>query len=179
MSRFSEIVERIREKYPTAGDTRWELGAEALGKHDNWNRIVAFTTDGTIKVPDQSATRDRTDTHVRTRIVDAVFAIHGSSYSQTESRLHALISAIDEAMGATSDVIGDMRERWYRGNAARTGRRVDLIIPMGLRVMASDFLVVEDDVEPGQGFPTTLTTSIGLTGQVDETIAGTVVLPVD
>lgn len=176
MSRFSTIVAAVAAACPVPMQTTFLVGSQHLGKHQNWNRIVAFTRNGRTTQPAQNAgSVGRGDEWVWTRTVDAVFEIWASSYDAAESRLHALLVALDAVFGSSDDVLGSMQEQWYLESSNTSGCRVDLTMTLALRVLTSDALVVEDDQEPGAGFPLVTPTSIEIdavhVGPTDETIA--------
>lgn len=184
MSRFSSIVESIQARYPTAGSTQWLVGARYLGLHQNFNRIICYTTSGPIVTPDRTASladhaASADDTWLWSRKVEAVFSIWASTYAQAESRLHALCVAIVDVFGSADDNVGNMREQWHLEGVNGNGCQVDLLCSMTLRVLASDVNVVQDDADPGAGFPTTPATAINLTTELGATEVGPVTMPVD
>ena len=112
MSRFSTLVAQVQDVYPTAGTTEWLIGAVHLSQNRNYNRIVCYVANGSIGQP-KGAIGTRDDAWIWTRTVEAVFSIWASSQAQAESRLHALLVALDRVLGSSDDVIGSIREQWY------------------------------------------------------------------
>jgi len=183
VSRFADIVAAVQARYPTAGNTSWLVGARYLGLHQNFNRIVCYTTSGPIVTPNRTTSLvDRTagsdDTWLWSRKVEAVFSIWASTYAQAESRLHALCVSLVDVFGSADDNLGAMREQWHLEGVNGNGCQVDLLCAMTLRVLASDVLVVQDDADPGAGFPTVPATAISITTEQGATSLGPVTMPV-
>lgn len=162
MSRGSDLIAAIRAAYPTTGNTTWLHGRAHLDDNCNWNRIVTWFGRGSIGTAQQGA-QARGDEWLWTRKPQVTFSIWATDESEAESRLHALLVAIEAVFGTTHDSIAELSEDWPNTAIMDGGCRVDLTCRFGLVVLKSDYNVVQDAADPGDGFPLTAIEEITLT----------------
>lgn len=146
--RFGAFVDAVRARYPVLGtddDPAWFCGAEHANDNDNWHRIVAWSTEGTIGPPrGMGAAVSKTGTAVASRALRATFQVWGPSRKVTENELHGLIEAIDYVSGSADNVVGGMRERWFvrSGVIHEGGAMVEISFDLLINVLESDRLVL-------------------------------------
>jgi len=164
MSRLKDIVDLVQAQYPTTNAPTFELGARFDSANRGWNRIVVWTESSTIEPPSM-ATHERGQEAIAVRRVRVVWSLWARDYPQAESRLHALILAIANALGDSSISVDFEGEAWQGedGRVTGGGSLVHLSTVIGLHVLASDFGVVQSDIEPGTPLPLTELDGVGIT----------------
>lgn len=163
MNRFDAFIDALEAAY--AGETTtWFKRAEDAFRHDNWDRIVAYPSDGTIVNPDVAAQGwdlDTLPTPAESGAVDDLIwvrrvtinlGIWAGTYEQAENRLHALLVAIAEVIGTSNLQIDSLAERWIRSEAQDLtpgGALVVLSFVATFYVLASDVAVLETEINTG------------------------------
>jgi hypothetical protein len=169
VTRLQHLADLVKAAYAGSPDTTWYVGPEHVHRHDSWNRIVIYTTDGSALPPDVAAQGwqldellsasepDARDDIVFVRRVTVELGIWAQSYAQAENRLHAMLVALERVRGASDIALGNIRERWLRSEAQDItggGSLVVLAFETIFYVLTGDADVVADAAEIGAGVPT-------------------------
>lgn len=186
MMRLSAFVNAIKAAY--AGPEDWFIGAKyRFAKEGACDRIVVYPRDGEIGPPrvaagswqlselspNAPAQPDARDDIVMTRAVTCVFEVWAPNEDLAESRLCALLLAIDEI----TNVLPLMREEWPSESGAITlgGCAVNLICVLDMHVVTSDAQTVlsVDPSSPGEGVPLETVESVTINAYQDEELIAT------
>lgn len=171
MLRFAHLVAAVQAEY--AGPEPWYTSAEDAARLAGaLSRIVVYPLSATVGPPRIGPQgRDleelepgaehlpgAVDDVVWERVLRVRFELWAPTTSLAESRVHALLLALDRAVSSTLE-IDQITETWHRQqqrDIAGGGQRVDLELLATLYVVTSDRdVVLEDDPAPiGAGQPT-------------------------
>jgi hypothetical protein len=162
--RLSAVVDAVRAHWPDS-ETTWFVGAEHLHAHEGAeNRIVVHPTNGPITEPGIAAQGHYLETLVPNapaadstsrddilwqRRLSVNWVLWGSSYSDAEARLHALLAAMAEALTQSDITLADIREMWVRqGDVTSGGSMVVVSTTIPLLVLTQDVTLPDT---PGEG----------------------------
>lgn len=181
-SRLQSFVNSVAAVYAGAPDTTWYVGAEHIHRHENFERIVVYPTDGQITAP-RIAGGGRTtesggiDNVAFERRVKLEFAIWARDYEQGEGRLHAVLLAIEEILSQADLSLENIGERWiFTGEIASGGTIVVLSCAVTFEILEHDKDIVAYDAatnptpprpEVGDGAPTTQAESVTIIAEQD------------
>lgn len=180
MSRITTFVESLAAAMPPAAGLEWLVGQEHLGKHYEASRIVAFVEGASWRPPAEGA-RDRSDVVLGRRVVRLVLALWARTYRRAEDLVHAVAVAVDAVTGESDETVSAVSEAWRPtdGTVTTRGVEVRITLDVAIRVLASDYDVVEVEAEPGAGAELVEATSITITGALADTELPAVTLAPD
>ena len=181
MSRVSTVLNQIRAAYAGQSDTKWYVGEEHDGRHNNAERIVSSIVSSVVTPgPGRGAWQgDRRDVAPWSRAVVIRTVIWSRTFDRAESRLHAWLVAMATVLGVASDAVTGLTEQWSPPGIAGSGSQVALTWTLRINVLASDVEVVTDDASPGAGHNTIPVTAATVVGELADTETGPVVIVPD